>query len=195
VSLTLLTGPVRSGKSDLGQRLAAATGRAVTVAVAGTADDAEMRMRIERHRADRPAGWTTLELTAAVLAGDDGPAGWVAAVPEDHVLLVDCLGTLVAALMAASGPFEEIVAPQRQADLETAVRTVTEALVRRAGETIVVSNEAGWGVVPEYAAGRLFRDLLGRGNRELASAADRAYLVVAGRAIDLSSMPSVEELP
>ena len=165
MSLTLLTGPVRSGKSDLALRLAGAPGLPVTVAVAGPSDDPEMRLRIERHQAQRPAHWRTLELTPDDLAGVDGSAAWLARVPEDDVLLLDCLGTLVSALMAA-----------------------------RDGETIVVSNEVGWSVVPAYASGRAFRDAVGRANRDLARAADRSWLVVAGRAIDLKSFPSVEEI-
>jgi len=58
-----------------------------------------------------------------------------------------------------------------------------------------VTNEAGWGVVPATAAGRLFRDLLGRANRMLVERADAAYLVVAGRVLDLHALPAAPEWP
>ena len=45
---------------------------------------------------------------------------------------------------------------------------------------LLVSNEVGMGVVPEYPAGREFRDLQGRVNQWIASQVDEAYLVVAG---------------
>ncbi len=77
MSLIVITGPVRSGKSTLAQRLAEANGVAYTAAVAGKADDPEMARRIERHRADRGPGWETLELTMEVLGDPDGPAAWV----------------------------------------------------------------------------------------------------------------------
>jgi adenosylcobinamide kinase/adenosylcobinamide-phosphate guanylyltransferase len=193
MSLTLLTGPVRSGKSDLGQRMAAASGLPVTVAVAGAATDPEMELRIGRHRRTRPEGWRTLELTPATLDHADGPAAWLADVPDEHALLVDCLGTLLSALLSLRGEFPDVVEPEEQRSFETACAAVTGALIARPGRTIVVSNEVGWGVVPAYASARLFRDAMGRANRDLATAADRAVLVVAGRAIDLTAFPSIEE--
>ena len=61
-------------------------------------------------------------------------------------------------------------------------------MIAREGDTIVVSNEVGDGLVPAYATGRLFRDLLGRANRRLIDAADSAWLVVAGRLVDLGAL-------
>ena len=193
MNLTLLTGPVRSGKSELGQRLAARTGLPVTVAVAGAASDPEMELRIARHRRVRPEGWSTLELTPALLDHPDGPAAWMRSVPPGDVLLVDCLGTLLAALLAVHGEFADAVVPEEQRCYEATSAAVVEALVARVGQTIVVSNEVGWGVVPAYPSARLFRDALGRANRDLAAIADRALLVVAGRALDLKAFPSIEE--
>ena len=194
MSLTLVTGPVRSGKSDLGQRLAAAGGRPVTIAVAGAAVDAEMEARIARHRALRPSAWVTLELTPAVLTAPAGPATWLASIPEEHALVVDCLGTLLSALLVLQGELgDDVAAPDVQAAYESDCAAVTHAIAERPGETIVVSNEVGWGVVPGHPAGRLFRDALGRANRTLTGAADRALLVVTGRVVDLKSFPSVEE--
>jgi adenosylcobinamide kinase / adenosylcobinamide-phosphate guanylyltransferase len=194
MSLTLLTGPVRSGKSDLAQRLADAAGLPVVVAVAGAASDPEMELRIDRHRAARPEGWTTLELTPAMLSVPAGPAAWLAAVPTDHLLLVDCLGTLFTALLVAHGELPDVIPPDEQERFEAACDAVVDAIAARAGDTIVVSNEVGWGVVPAYASARLFRDAVGRASRRLAEIADRALLVVAGRAIDLNASPSIEEL-
>jgi adenosylcobinamide kinase/adenosylcobinamide-phosphate guanylyltransferase len=51
---------------------------------------------------------------------------------------------------------------------------------------VVVSNELGMGVVPTTQLGRSFRDLLGRVNTEFAARAERACLVVAGRALELT---------
>ena len=65
---------------------------------------------------------------------------------------------------------------------------LTLLLVRR-GDTIVVTNETGWGVVPAWPSARIFRDELGRANRRLTAAADAAYLVVDGRCLDLKKLP------
>jgi adenosylcobinamide kinase/adenosylcobinamide-phosphate guanylyltransferase len=45
---------------------------------------------------------------------------------------------------------------------------------------ILVSNEVGWGIVPEHYLGRLFRDVAGKVNQRVADRAEEVYLVVAG---------------
>jgi adenosylcobinamide kinase/adenosylcobinamide-phosphate guanylyltransferase len=178
--LAVLTGPVRSGKSRLALRLAAASGRPVLLAVAGLADDAEMERRIERHRAERSPEVRVLEI--------DDVWEWLDAVPADVCLVLDCLGTLVARMMGdvVSGDTElaDVDAEER---LSAAIDALVDRLVARGGDTVVVTNEVGWGVVPATASGRLFRDVLGRANARLADAADAGWLVVAGRAIHLTS--------
>ncbi len=196
MSLIALTGPVRSGKSRLAQRLAEANAEEFTAAVAGRPDDPEMLRRIERHQADRGKGWETLELTPEVLADEAGPGAWAALVPRQRVLVVDCFGTLVSALMESlrSGvPADDTIDPHYETRVYHAVHQIVSALETRPGLTIVVTNEVGWGVVPASPAGRLFRDVMGRANRDLVAAADPALLVIDGRVLTLSHSPSVEE--
>jgi len=178
VALVVLTGGARSGKSAAAARLALERGTPVVVAVAGVGDgDPEMTARIERHQNDRPGDWTTLEV-AAVPVGE-----WLPEVPFDACLVVDCLGTLLSSLL-----FSHDTVPDEDA-AEATSRTLVDALVDRTGDTIVVTNEVGMGVVPVSASGRLFRDVLGRANARLVGKAGSAYLVVAGRCINLSSAP------
>lgn len=186
--LALVTGPVRSGKSGVALRLAMRSGREVVLAAGGRPDDEEMARRIERHRADRSDGIRVMEVTPS-------PA-WVAEVPGDACLLVDCLGTILGQAVA------EVVDPAAQTasaevEREVALRAsaLVESLIARAGDTVVVANEAGWGVVPISPGGRLFRDVMGRATRRLAEAADVAVLVVAGRCVDLRSLPKEAEWP
>ncbi|MDP2233147.1 MAG: bifunctional adenosylcobinamide kinase/adenosylcobinamide-phosphate guanylyltransferase, partial [Actinomycetota bacterium] len=68
-------------------------------------------------------------------------------------------------------------------------------ILRRWDHTVVVTNEVGDGVVPAYASGRVFRDVLGRANRSLIDRSDAAYLVVAGRCIELSDLPQRARWP
>lgn len=182
MSLVVLTGAVRSGKSALAEKLAESLDRGVVVAVAGWAGDGEMSRRIEAHRSSRPAGWATLVAT--------GGCGWIDAVPEGDVLLLDCLGTLVAnACHAAVGEAREAPADAER-EVASLIDGLLAALIDREGPTIVVTNETGWGVVPEWPSARLFRDELGRANRRLVEASDAAYLVVDGRCLDLKTLPT-----
>ncbi len=178
MALIVLTGGARSGKSSAAARLAHEHGGPVVVAVAGVGDgDPEMAARIERHRNDRPGGWMTLEVAGTPV--DE----WLPAVPDDACLVVDCLGTLVSGLL-----FTGSVSPTDVA-AELIAHTAVDALINRLGDTIVVTNEVGMGVVPVSESGRLFRDVLGRANVRLVDVADAAYLVVAGRCLDLTALP------
>lgn len=186
MSLVVLTGGARSGKSAVAARLAETSGADVVVAVAGRPDnDPEMARRIQRHREDRPEHWTTLEI-----AGVHVPT-WLTEVPPDACLVVDCLGTLIAERIFGGeghdpGPWVPEALERRAEEVAAAI---VDGVMERPGETVIVTNEVGWGVVPSSAAGRLFRDVLGRANARLVQAADAAYLVVCGRCIDLKTLP------
>ena len=180
MSLIVLTGAVRSGKSAMAEDLAASRDRDVVVAVAGWDGDDEMARRIEAHRGSRPGEWTTLQAV--------GDPGWFAAVADDAVLVLDCFGTLVShACYDAVGEAEIAPAGAEEAVAER-VDALLTALLARTGDTVVVTNETGWGVVPAWPSARIFRDELGRANRRLVAAADAAYLVVDGRCLDLKSL-------
>jgi len=200
VAFVVFTGGARSGKSAAAQALAevrSADGVPVVIAVFGADDgDPEFALRVAHHRAERPDAWETIEAAAAL--------AWFADVPEGALLLVDCLGTLVGRCMAeawdevASGPDfrdAEDLPPGYEEACDTRVDAVVAAILGREGDTVVVTNEVGDGIVPAYATGRLFRDLLGRANRRVVEHADSAYLCVAGRLVDLTALPRQAHWP
>jgi adenosylcobinamide kinase/adenosylcobinamide-phosphate guanylyltransferase len=182
--LTFVTGPVRSGKSRFAERLAVQSGGDVAYVATARTDpsDAEWVARIAHHVARRPASWRTIETallgapSLAAIAGD-GRAG--------AVLLVDSLGTWLAAEMSARFEVGGEPAALDVDALEAECTRTADALAASSAHAIVVGDEAGWGLVPPYPSGRIFRDVLGRMQQRLAARADRAYLVVAGYAIDL----------
>lgn len=171
MTLVVLLGGARSGKSALALRLAHDGGGAVTFVATGEARDDEMAARIARHRSERPAGWTTVEepLELARVVGD-AAAG--------ETLVVDCLSLWVANLLERDDP----EAVEREA------ASLAGAAAARTGRTIAISNEVGLGVVPATPLGRLYRDVLGRVNTAWVAAADEAFLVVAGRALRLEAL-------
>jgi adenosylcobinamide kinase/adenosylcobinamide-phosphate guanylyltransferase len=163
--IILVLGGVRSGKSAYAQRLAQQA-RAVTfVATAERRDDEEMQRKIERHQAERPADWTTIEEPldlAAVLARTGAT----------QTVLIDCL-TLYAANLLEAHAGDEAAQIQSTDDLCAAMKTASCPV-------ILVSNEVGSGVVPAYATGRRFRDLVGEINQRVAAIADCVVLMIAG---------------
>jgi adenosylcobinamide kinase / adenosylcobinamide-phosphate guanylyltransferase len=167
--LVVLVGGARAGKSALAADLAYRRKGEVTYIATGEAGDDEMRSRIERHRAERPAEWTTVEeplrLREALAALDDGA-----------LAVVDCL-TLWVANLLKRGDSEQAIVEEAEA-VATAARA-------RAAPVVVVTNEVGLGIVPATPSGRVYRDLLGRVNSTFVAHADRAGFVVAGRLLPL----------
>ncbi len=112
------------------------------------------------------------------------------------MLVVDCLGTLIGKLLEGAEGYlssDEYIDPSHEVAVFHAAHQVVSALEARPGLSIVVTNEVGWGIVPAHPSARLFRDVVGRANRDLVAVADPALLVVAGRVITLSHSPSIEE--
>ena len=166
----LLIGGARAGKSSLAARLAHKTSLPVTFVATAEAGDEEMEQRIARHRAERPAEWTTLEEPVALAQAVDRAGA-------DDTVIVDCLTLWVSNLILAGHDDEEVQARAEAAAAQAA---------GRAGRTLVVTNEVGLGVHPTSDLGRRFRDLLGRVNAIWADQAEEVILVVAGRAMTLN---------
>ncbi|MEG3863609.1 bifunctional adenosylcobinamide kinase/adenosylcobinamide-phosphate guanylyltransferase [Microcoleus sp. herbarium12] len=170
--LILVTGPARSGKSEWAETLAVDSGKQVIYVATSRVDetDLEWRRRLEVHRNRRPTDWLTLEvpieLSAVVQSGK----------PSD-CLLIDSVGTWTANLLEQ----ESAVWDSSQQDLLAALKSA-------AADVILVGEETGWGVVPAYPAGRLFRDRLGTLVRQIGAMADAVYLATGGYALNLCAL-------
>ena len=179
-----VSGGARSGKSRFAERLARETGRPLVYLVTMIASDEELVARIAAHRRDRPADASTIEAPR-------DPVSALATVDGASCVLLDCLSLWVSNRLIELGeaPSLDAVAAL-DAELQAeAGRLVAIAIAEREGETIVVTNEVGGGLVPEYPLGRHYRDLLGRVNQRVAASADRAWLLVAGRPLPLPPAP------
>ena len=173
--LTLVLGGARSGKSRYAQALIGER-EAIYIATARRTRDREMLGRIDRHRADRPSSWLTIEESEFV------PRAVRTAVPAGAPVLVECVTLWLSNLFER----ESHTPARRQQDiLLAAVRELAD--VSRSREVIVVSNEVGGGIVPSTRSGRRFRDLQGWANQILAAEAHSVVLVVAGLALVLKA--------
>lgn len=169
---SLLVGGARSGKSDLAVELGKAWDGDVTFAATAEALDDDMANRISRHQSDRPESWDLIEAPLLNAAN-------IAEVTPEALLIVDCITLLVSNLMMADKTNQQI---------EDHVSILTHALVSRTAPTIVISNEVGLGVHPDTELGRRYRGVLGRANKRLASRAETALFVSAGRVTPLQQL-------
>ncbi|HEX4066960.1 MAG TPA: bifunctional adenosylcobinamide kinase/adenosylcobinamide-phosphate guanylyltransferase [Acidobacteriaceae bacterium] len=163
--VTLVLGGARSGKSRYAEKLASGAASVTYIATAQPCDD-EMTEKIRLHREGRPKEWRTVEEPLAL-----GPAVTGNSAISEY-LIVDCLTIFAANLLEASG--------EDAALMEGGVAQLLEALGSPACPVVLVSNEVGSGVVPAYALGRRYRDLLGAVNQRVAACADNVLLMVAG---------------
>jgi adenosylcobinamide kinase/adenosylcobinamide-phosphate guanylyltransferase len=162
--VTLVLVGVRSGKSRYAQSEAARFSGVTFIATARPSD-AEMRRKIAAHRRERPSAWKTVEAPAkldAVIRREGQNA---------ELLLVDCLTTYCGGLLSRS---------RTESGRRRHLEAVVEAIRSTPASLFIVSNEVGSGVVPAFKSGRLFRDLLGEMNQQIARVADRVVLLVAG---------------
>jgi adenosylcobinamide kinase/adenosylcobinamide-phosphate guanylyltransferase len=167
--LTLVLGGARSGKSRYAESLVTALPAPWIYVATAEARDAEMAERIAAHQARRGAGWRTLEtprdVVGALTAHGTTP------------LLVDCLTLWLANAVLAS------------ADVDAEIERLEAALTQAAAPIVLVANEVGFGIVPDDALGRRFRDLQGVLNQRIAARADRVVLVVAGLPLTMKGSP------
>ena len=188
--LIFVLGGARSGKSAFAEQLArdpsaGSGGRVLYVATAEALDD-EMRRRIDIHRRQRPANWDTLEEPLALASALDSRLCGIDRGRDYDTCLLDCLTLWISnQLLAREG------APDAEHEILTAAGELLEVYEQSTATWIVVSNEVGLSVVPASPLGRTFRDVQGRVNQMFAARADRAYLLVAGLALDLKALGAV----
>ena len=187
--LTLLTGGARSGKSRMAEQLAKERGVPVTYLATATPSDAEMEDRIRRHRAQRPAGWPTVEAYKDL--------DRVMASAQPGVILLDCVTLMITNLLMEceldwDAPSLESIA-QAERYVEEEIGKLLRGTVAYPGEVLAVTNEIGMGMVPAYPMGRAFRDIAGRANQRLAAQAGTVIFMVSGLPLYVKGGPICRE--
>jgi adenosylcobinamide kinase/adenosylcobinamide-phosphate guanylyltransferase len=177
--MTFITGGARSGKSSFAEKLARESGGKVIYIATAQALDSEMVQRIAIHRQRRPIEWETVEEPmhlSRVLKNIGENGKW----SDFGTVLIDCLALLVSNWL----PLERAEDAAEWEDLRKSLLNEINSTIREAGRlkkhVLVVSNEVGMGIVPEYPLGRLYRDLLGESNQLMASSANNVYFMVSG---------------
>ncbi|CAM3641355.1 bifunctional adenosylcobinamide kinase/adenosylcobinamide-phosphate guanylyltransferase [Marinicrinis lubricantis] len=181
----LITGGARSGKSRFAERYAERIGHnGIYIATAQVWEE-EMAERVRKHQQQRMEGgvrWQTIE-EPYELAQRLRDLGEEHAQSGEHVpVLVDCM------TLWLSNWLLRLDEQNRLLELEEQVQNMVQAVADFPGSLLLVTNEVGDGIVPEYRLGRLFRDEAGRLNQRLAEMCDEVYLVTAGIPVELKRL-------
>lgn len=182
-TIILCSGGARSGKSEFAEQLALSLkGRKAYVAT-GQAFDDEMKDRIKKHQLRRGKEWITFEIPLHL------HENWEHIKNVSDVILIDCLTMFTSNHVFAHGDINTQEDANRiESIILKELRLLLQEINNSNDKTVIfVTNEIGLGIVPDNKLARYFRDITGRVNREVASAANKMYLTISGVTIELKS--------
>jgi len=181
-----LLGGVRSGKSTFGEKLASSLSDRVAYIATSKITDTEMERRIFQHKQRRPKKWKIYEIKDEQVGNEyiDNIFAEVELEKRDTVL-IDCVTNLLFRIINQYDLSDmRILDNKIEKEIKTKVmsffNTFLDKLKKSSLKIIIISNEIGLGVVPPSPLGRIFRDLMGLINKEIAAVADEVYFFVAG---------------
>lgn len=205
MTLYLVTGGARSGKSRFAEQLAerlagyggeaaesAAIGRRLVYVATMQALDEETSERIRRHRERRASAWETVEepyRPESIVGNVCTQQG------SSAVLLVDCVTLWLSNLLLDEEGRDRWALPEVQDELAERAEHLARVAAASSCPVILVTNEVGDSLVPEYPLGRVFRDLAGRVNQILAQHAEEVYLTVCGIPVSLRALSAWPDMP
>ncbi|MUG87915.1 bifunctional adenosylcobinamide kinase/adenosylcobinamide-phosphate guanylyltransferase [Paenibacillus timonensis] len=189
----LVTGGARSGKSTFAERWVMKQAKSAGYVATAQAFDDEMKARINLHRLQREQSgfaWTTheaplglasllYELSEQPVITGEKSASEVAS----PIVLVDCLTLWLSNVLLGAGDGQDTSDSVLAREIEQLIAAIEDF----PGTLVMVTNEVGSGIVPEYPLGRQYRDWAGLLNRTIASISDQVFLVTAGIPIELKS--------
>lgn len=175
----VVTGGARSGKSQYAEDRVQRVGDRILYVATSIVTDEEMKKRVEIHQKRRPSSWDTYEgyqNLSTILEGKKGLYDGI---------LIDCMTLLTTNLFLQEVGLEgEALNPKKMQQTQQKILIEIESLINSIksseADVFLVTNEIGWGIVPEYALARAFRDLMGTVNKYIAKEADEVILTVSG---------------
>jgi len=182
--IILVLGGARSGKSTYAEEKVEEIGRQIGYIATAKVTDLDMAVRIKHHQASRPSSWATIEQYKGfdqLKANKD--------FQRCDTFILDCVTILLTNQMfdyqVDFDTCDQKVIGQIEKEMTEEIQQLLDLMVLENKNLILVSNEVGLGLVPEYRLGNLFRDIAGRINQMLAHQADEAYFIVSGLPLTL----------
>jgi adenosylcobinamide kinase/adenosylcobinamide-phosphate guanylyltransferase len=162
--LDLISGGARSGKSRFAVATALKCGKNRLFVATAQAWDAEMQERIRLHQEERREDFQTLDAPFGLHQHLEHGASF-------DVILIDCLTLWISNLMMQD---------KDDSTIRQEIHLGLRMAMTKAPRVLLVSNEVGFGIVPDNALARRFRDLNGRLQQDIAAAAHEVHLAAMG---------------
>ena len=164
MSITLITGGIKSGKSSYALKLASKFQKKHFIATAEIFDE-EMRLKIKKHQEERDASYNTIESPInlgtslnTIQALDSG----------QECIIIDCITLWLNNLFY----YKKNIAKE--------VENLTRSLVKLDCDIFIVTNEIGLGLISTDSDTRQYTNELGLLNQKLMNLSTRAFFMVSG---------------
>jgi len=176
-NVTLVIGGARSGKSHFAESLPTPGQHVTYVATAPAFEaDPEWIVRMAAHKNRRPAQWQTIETIDLDKILSESTS--------KDFLIIDCLTLWCSATIDERNGWERIDGDgefvEVEFELSNCFQNLTKSLVATSSQVVIVTNEVGYGIVPDLATTRFFRDQLGKLNIAVAAISGTVFQVTAG---------------
>ncbi|MCR8745675.1 bifunctional adenosylcobinamide kinase/adenosylcobinamide-phosphate guanylyltransferase [Romboutsia lituseburensis] len=176
--IILVTGGARSGKSNFAEKLCIDQNNSTAYIATSIPFDDEMKDRVKKHKESRPQNWSTYEIYKDIYS-------IIKEISNNHeTVILDCVTLLVNNLMFTYDMDIDKANQEEINELEKYIKDQVKKLIEEIKKTnlyfVVVTNELGMAVVPANKLSRVYTDIVGRINQQIASESDEVYFVVSG---------------
>ena len=168
MAITLITGAIKSGKSEFAEKICLKYNELTYVALSQLyPDDKEWQNKIKIHKLRRPSSWKVVESDdlLQVLNNLSGP------------LLIDSIGGFVVKYI--NNNHKEWI---------NKLKLLNSYLRKYTNDIIIVGEQVGWGLVSEYHIGNKYAERSGEILREITTISNDNWLTINGKAIKLDKM-------
>ena len=168
MAITLVTGAIKSGKSEFAEKLATGFKKLTYIALSDSRpDDLVWQEKIKLHKSRRPSNWDVIENDdlLCVFKNVSGP------------LLIDSIGGFVVKNINEDNN-----------EWKKNLLLLNKCLIEYKSDIIIVGEQVGWGLVSEYKIGNIFTERIGEVLKDITLISSNNWLTINGKAIKLDDI-------
>jgi len=168
MAITLITGAIKSGKSEFAEKKAQAYKKLTYIALSESRpNDLNWQEKIKLHKSRRPSNWEIIESDDLIYVFNNvsGP------------LLIDSIGGFVVKNINKDNN-----------EWKRNLLLLNQILIEYKSDIIIVGEQVGWGLVSEYKIGNIFTERIGEVLRDITLLSSDNWLTINGKAIKLDNI-------